>query len=160
MGTVATKAFDVAGTITLKCSQDDGGITFDRFSWIAAMMKRDDSALRDATWQASYAQVQQVMPGGLLWVPDPIKVISETLNEVVAIVKELHQLTLTELDSRFAHVGLMKQVHVVSPTYKEPGPENQHGLSREPLSGAMKAFSKHFDCNQGELTGQLRGITP
>lgn len=116
-GTVATKAFDVAGTITLKCNQDDGGITFDRFSWIAAMMKRDDSAQRDATWQASYAQVQQVLG----WA-----------DEACAC--------------RVAH--------------KEPGPENQHGLPREPLSGAMKAFSKHFDCNQGELTGQLRGITP
>ena len=60
VGTVATKAFDVAGTITLKCNQDDAGIAFDRFSWTAAMMKRDDSAQRDATWQASYAQVQQV----------------------------------------------------------------------------------------------------
>ncbi len=89
-----------------------------------------------------------------------LRVLPSTLNEVVAVVEELHRTTMSELDSRFANVGVSKFVYVLQPSYREPRErmDGMDGIRGQPLAPAMKAFAEHFHMHQGELTSQFRHL--
>ncbi|CAE7823984.1 unnamed protein product [Symbiodinium sp. CCMP2592] len=82
-----------------------------------------------------------------------LRLNNETLNEVVAVAKDLEKLVLEDLRMRFRNVGISKFVAVLHPTYRPP-----RDGQPTPLATAVEAFAKHFAMAEGELLSQWKHL--